>query len=409
MERRPLINEQRDRDREYYYWDSPQQQSRLISLDVFRGISIIGMMLVANQGNFDFVYEQLKENSWDGIRFCDFIFPWFLFIMGVAIPLAIRNQRKTSKTVWFKIVKRTVLLFLLGLAFNIMAGKFTFSHFRIMGVLQRTSICSFVTAVLHLTLPVYIQRVTVIGIIIIYVSILYGFQVPDCGAANVTMNCNAAGYIDRVIFGQRFMRYPIDPEGILSTLTAIFTTFVGLETGRVLAREKAEKNQEELTLHLKVLIFWLIIGMLFTFLGAVFSIWIPFNKQLWSLSFACFTAGVGVLLLALCYYLIDFMFPNAKLIRTTSKPFIWLGSNPLAIFIGMIGLEIILMDWVSSPWAHINYNGTEVSAWTWLYWNGFQSWIKNEDLASLLFAWTHLFLWTLVAGLLYWKKLFFKL
>jgi len=182
-----------------------------------------------------------------------------------------------------------------------------------------------------------------------------------------------------------------------------------VEAGRLLVEERVAKNPEDI-MQVRMMFKWLAFGMFFTVFGAILSIFSPLNKKIWSISFANFTGGVGILVLLLCYYMVDvFPWKDSKIITITSKPFIWLGTNPLAVFIGMIFLELLLLDWLRTPWANIYYQGNLVSAWVWIYWVVFQSWIKPYYFASLFVSLVHLLLWVIVSGLMHWRKIFVKL
>lgn len=111
----------------------------------------------------------------------------------------------------------------------------------------------------------------------------------------------------------------------------------------------------------------------------------------------------------MCFWAVDFVGKKTKLIYYTSKPFLWLGSNPLVIFMSMVFLEIILLDWVAPPWAKIHRDGEEISGWLWIYYNIFASWIKPKNFASLMVSFVHLALWLAVSGIMYWKNVFIKL
>jgi len=206
------------------------------------------------------------------------------------------------------------------------------------------------------------------------------------------------------------MIWPNDPEGILSTLMAVLTTYIGVETGLVLFNEKGKRDLQEMRRHVRVEIQWVILGSIVSVVGVLLSIWLPFNKKIWSLSFGLFTGGLGTLFLAFCYLIVDVMrWKSSKFIQIPIKPLIWLGTNPLAVFIGMVFVEIVLLRWITSPWVLIWHEQQTVSAWIWIYWNLFQVWIHDEKLASLLVATVHLLLWITVAGIMHRKKIFLKL
>lgn len=386
---------------------SAPKKPRLQSLDVFRGVTMLGMILVDNQGNFDHVVRPLDESIWDGIRPSDCVFPFFLFIAGFAVALAMNGfwdkipDRRGKIKAWARVLQRIGTLFVVGLLLNAFGSnpwdKWPHWHFRIMGVLQRIALCYGTVTVLFLATSTIVQRVVMLCFTAIYVGLMYGLDVPKCGRGNLTPGCNAGGFIDRSIFGDWMIR-PNDPEGLLSTLTATLTCYLGLEFGRILHKYRA--NQLELVCR------WVMLALGLIGLALFLWLWMPINKKMWSVPFALMMGGIGGLVIFICYYLVDMVLASwqedsawKKACNAAIQPLIWMGMNPLAIFVLMIFLEILLLD-------TIHWNGDNL--WNRIYWDVFQSWIVQKELASLVVSFVHVGLWVLFAWGMYTKKWFIK-
>lgn len=201
---------------------------------------MVGMILVDNMGNFDYVIWPLDETIWNGLTTADCVFPCFLFIMGLAVPLALKREDRFKKETWYKILKRFALLFIIGMALNFQGRiprvftTWPFVGWRIMGVLQRISICYLVMSAMYLFFGQLYQYIIVISSCLgLYLALMYGVNVPPfegepCGRGNTSPECNTGAFFDQSIFGRKYMMWPYDPEGILSTLPSIFNTFIGL-------------------------------------------------------------------------------------------------------------------------------------------------------------------------------------
>eukprot|EP01100_Stratorugosa_tubuloviscum_P015444 TRINITY_DN8921_c0_g1_i1.p1 TRINITY_DN8921_c0_g1~~TRINITY_DN8921_c0_g1_i1.p1 ORF type:complete len:402 (-),score=137.53 TRINITY_DN8921_c0_g1_i1:38-1243(-) len=382
----------------------PPPKKRLSSLDIFRGLTMVGMILVDNQGSPDHVIWPLKETDWDGISTADFIYPFFLWISGFAICLALRNASLKDWKIWFKLLKRAVILFGIGVFLNIWASDFDWAHFNMMGILQRTSICYTILAILYLLIPNLLWLQAIIVLIIfptIYLLFVYLLYVPGCGKGSLINECNAVQYIDSILLGNhggtaRDGSPRTNPEGLFATLTSCSTMFIGVICGVLMSKYKNEPNR-------KMLKYWLFVGFAAVIVGVIaFFAGNPVNKKMWSVSFAFCTGGSGAICLSIIYFFVDDLeWKGRKYLLLLLQPSIWLGTNPLLIFIAMIALEILLMDTI------ILSDGS--SAWEWVYENMFASWINNENFASFLVSFIYLILWTIIAGLLYWKGLFFNI
>ncbi|MBA3334626.1 MAG: DUF5009 domain-containing protein [Acidobacteria bacterium] len=369
-------------------------QSRLVSLDVFRGMTIAGMVLVNNPGTWSAIYPPLKHAEWHGITPTDYIFPFFLFIVGVAIPLALGRrveQGGITKEVYLKIFRRTALIFLLGL-FLAAFPYFDFSTLRIPGVLQRIAICYLITSLIFIRTDWKQQTLIGIGLLFLYWALMTLIAVPNCDATTIDDKaCNLAAYVDRTIFGENHIwrsAKVFDPEGILSTIPAVVTTISGVLTGTWLKSKR--DNLEKVA------------GMFFFGIGLTVTGWIwhsffPINKSLWTSSYVVYTSGLALLFLGFCFYLIDI-----KNYKKWTKPFVIFGVNALALFVfsGLLSkiLGIIKITDIA---------GKQTSLQGWIFQNGFLS-IAEPINASLLFALTYILFWLLLMWLLYRKRIYIK-
>ncbi|MGQ0540246.1 MAG: acyltransferase family protein [Blastocatellia bacterium] len=278
----------------------PNTPSRLISLDVFRGMTIAGMVLVNNPGTWTSIYGPLKHAEWHGITPTDYVFPFFLFIVGVAIPIALtkRTEAGVTRDTYLKIIKRACLIFALGLImsaipffdfakteipqaakvfcmvgfsaalFLYLTGKktaalitaaavlsvilgFYFAGYlivpynvagmRIPGVLQRIAVCYLIVSIIFLTTSWKQQTIIGIALLLIYWLLVTQIAVPGCEITTIDDKaCNLAAYLDRTILTEAHIwrsAKVFDPEGILSTIPALVTTISGVLTGTWLIKK----------------------------------------------------------------------------------------------------------------------------------------------------------------------------
>ena len=302
---------------------------RLVSLDVFRGGTIASMVLVNDPGSWDHIYAPLEHAPWNGWTFTDTVFPFFLWIVGVAMTLSFAKRMERGddrKRLFLHVLKRAAILFAIGLFLNGFP-YFHLSRIRYLGVLQRIAICYLIAASIFLT-------VRVRGIIVIIVALLSGYwllmafyPVPGCGAGHLDVGCNFARYVDGLVLsGHMWSQTKVwDPEGVISTIPAIASTLFGVLMGYLL--RSARSAPEKAT--------WMFVmgnGLLAT--GLIINQWLPINKNLWTSTFSIFMAGLASVVFACCYWLID-----VQGYRRWSRPFAIYGMNAIAMFIltGLIG------------------------------------------------------------------------
>jgi predicted acyltransferase len=352
------------------------------------------MLLVNNPGSWSHIYPPLKHAPWHGWTPTDLIFPFFLFIVGVAMTLSfgkLLERGATRRELLLKTAKRASLIFLVGLALHSFPWiGYDFSTLRIPGVLQRIAIAYLFASALYL----YVR--TVKGRIIALTALLFGYwflqtlvPVPGGYTGVLKPGLDLGAYIDRAVFTQDHLwtyAKTWDPEGLLSTLPAIGTALLGALAGTWLA---TSRTPTEKALGLFVAGF---IGMI---VGAMWGWSFPINKNLWTSSYVIFTAGIACQLFALCYFLIDM-----KGYQKWAKPFVIFGMNAIAAFFlssaGARTLNLIKVGPADTPLK------------TFLYTNFFESWATPIN-ASLAFAITYVLFWLGVMTFLYKRRIFIKL
>lgn len=367
---------------------------RLVSLDVFRGMTIAAMILVNNPGTWSAVYPPLRHADWHGITPTDFIFPFFLFIVGIAISLALgrRVEDKSKKDVYLKILRRSVIIFALGL-FLAAFPFFEFSTLRIPGVLQRIAVCYLFASLMFLHTNWKQQLAIGVAILFVYWFLMTSISVPGCAITSINDKmCNLSAYLDRLILTEAHIwkqSKVFDPEGILSTLPAIVTTFSGVLTGTWLKRKKSDNEK------VASLFFF---GVTLCGLGWFWNLAFPFNKSLWTSSYVVYTSGLALCFLGFCYWLIDI-----KGYKKWAKAFVIFGVNALALYVGS-GLMAKLMYLIKFTGA----DGKEISLQGWIMDNIFLP-IATPINASLMYAVSFILVWLFLMWLLYRKEIYIKI
>jgi predicted acyltransferase len=306
---------------------------RLVSLDAFRGFTIAGMVLVNNPGDWSNAYGQLLHAKWHGWTFTDWIFPFFLFIVGVSMVFSlskktIANDQRTS--VVFSLWKRAAIIFLIGLTLNFIPN-FSFETLRVPGVLQRIALCIIIAAPIVVFFGWRAWIVAILAFFVVYaIPMLY---VPVMGADGVTAvgrleaGNDFGAMIDRALLSGHLWAAAKtwDPEGVWSTLPAVATLLFGALTGRWLLVDATRSDKT---------VWMLLIGLLSVWIGAMLDVVLmPINKPLWTVSYSVFMAGWALVVFAAFYWLIDAC-ANA---RVTERARAWF--LPLTIF-GMNALFI---------------------------------------------------------------------
>jgi len=363
---------------------------RLASLDAFRGLTIAGMILVNDPGNWQYVYPPLRHAEWHGWTATDLVFPFFVFIVGVAISLALSRKKEEGVgkgDLYLKIFRRSVLIFALGMMLRLIP-RFDFAAVRIPGVLQRIALCYLFAALLYLHTGSKGRLGVAVLILTGYWAAMKLIPVPGYGAGVLDYKGNLASYIDLKFLSGHLYEPTFDPEGILSTFPAIVTAVLGTLTGDWLRTNKRPVTK---TLGL------LAAGAALTALGLALHPYFPINKKLWTSTFVLFTAGAALLLLAGCYFLID-----GRGSKRWATPFFILGTNAIAAYVGSI-LMVKLLTLVN-----VSSGSEKITLPVWVYQHLFVPWAGNLN-GSLAYAVCYVLLWLGLMTPFYRKKIFIKI
>jgi len=348
---------------------------RLTSLDVLRGLTILGMIVVNNQGDGSHVLPSLGHAHWHGITVADLVFPFFLVIMGVSMAISFAKRRPSL----IKVLRRTALLFALGFFLN------AFPHFHpaevhIMGVLQRIALVYLATALLILYVPGKAQLATGAALLVGYFGLMTLVPVPGHGAGVLTPDGNLAGFIDRALLGAKHVygNGPYDPEGLLSTLPAIVTALIGFWAGDWIRQQPVSSAvAKRLTTA----------GLALALAGAAWAPLFPINKKLWTSSYVLFTGGCALILLAITYQLVE-----VHGFRKLGRPFEVLGLNAILVYMASEELASLVESTHFKPWLYTRVLTP----------------LAGEIWASLLFSLTLATATWLLAGVLYRRRVFLK-
>jgi predicted acyltransferase len=406
---------------------SAAPRERLISLDVFRGLTIAGMLLVNDPGSWDSIYPPLEHAAWHGWTPTDLIFPFFVFIVGITTHLSLQSRRARGddeRAIRAQILKRGALIFLLGF---LMAGFpfFTWSdipgtadpsflhrigdrllHWRILGVLQRIGIAYTLAGLIS-------QRTTVRQQIVTIIVLLYGYwfamtvlPVPGSGTmgqlALASPPTTLAAWLDRTLLDwTRFGSPPIglgnhlwsgsvnwDPEGTLSTIPTVATALIGILAGRWIAQPRplAERLNGLFAA-----------GAVAMMVGLMWNWSFPINKGIWTSSYVLFTAGTACVSLAAIMVIVD-----GYQVTWWTRPFVIYGMNPILAYVGSGTMARCIYSIFL-----VTYRGKRVPLQTAIYEGGFASWLDPRN-ASLAFAVAVVLLWYLIVYVLYKRRIFLK-
>ena len=420
-------------------------RERLISLDVFRGLTILLMTIVNNPGSWSAIYPPLLHSEWHGCTPTDLVFPFFIFIMGVAVSFAMPTKTFDSTT-FNKILVRSLRMFCLGIFFNFFAkiqlfglegiplligrliitiavgyalmGNFSskvknilafsilfiylflaysgieaYQDVRLPGVLQRIAIVYFVVSLLYLKSNQRTQILVASLLLLGYWAVMALIPIPGIGEANFDKGTNLASWIDSILLKDHMYRGTVtwDPEGILSTIPSIATGIIGLLIGQLLHRsipkiEIAKKMA--------------IAGIVLIIVAQIWSIVFPINKSLWTSTYVLYTAGLATACLALLYYLIDIL--NLK---KGIKLFLIWGVNPMIVFFFS---QIIPQALVMIQFKNPHSPDQQINLLDYLYSFGIAPFFSNPMTASLAGALTYVAIWTFILWIFYKNKLIFK-
>lgn len=315
-------------------------RARLFSLDVFRGATIAAMIVVNNQSSEE-AYRPLRHAEWNGWTPTDLIFPFFLFIVGVSLVFSFQARLQlgdSRRALFLHTLRRSGLLFLIGLALNGMASLQP-STWRIPGVLQRIAIVYCIAAVITLYTGTRTRLALVAILTVGYWALMRYVPVPGHGVPGMDIpllhpDYNLAAWLDRKLMLGHMWQKTRDPEGVLSTIPAIATALCGVLTGQWLQSKRAPEQK---------VVAMLAAGVAGLIAGEIWGYWFPINKNLWTSSYVFFTAGAALICLAACIWINDI-----KLHRGAwTKPFLIFGTNAITAYV----LSELIGGWFG--WGHL--------------------------------------------------------
>lgn len=427
-------------------------KERIISLDILRGFTIMMMVLVNNPGNWGNIFAPLEHANWHGCTPTDLVFPFFIFILGAAIPLSILSKVLNQQS-FLKILTRSLRIISLGLflgfygkieildldgypllmskliitgivayallgnfkpkiklslvltlffifIFLAFSGITAYSDVRLPGVLQRIGIVYFFTSLVYLKTEIKGQIIIVLLLLIGYWASMTLIPVPNFGPANLDKGTNLAAWIDNLLLKNHLWSFSKtwDPEGILSTIPAIANGIIGLLVGQLLNSSLTKKEKA-------IKMFGS--GLALVIVGLIWNEFFPLNKSLWTSSFVLYTAGFATLFLAILYYIIDI-----KGYKNWTTPVLVWGVNPMIVFFlsGILPRVLSSIKVPNPEYAIRNLNEIPEQIGLQDYLNRFciLPYFDDPKLASLIWALLNILFWSFVLWFFYKKKLFFK-
>lgn len=367
-----------------------QKSKRILSLDVFRGLTIVLMIIVNSQATRS-PYTLLAHADWDGCTLADLVFPFFLFIVGISSVISLKKQTdmKSKSSLYTGIVQRSLILFCVGVLLNAIPYHFDLATIRIFGILQRIALCYLICSIIYLNTTARTQIIIFWGIILAYWFLMTQVPVPGHGTNQLTIEGNWATYIDQLLFSPAHLYDKIyDPEGGLSSIPSIATTLAGVLVGQLLLTTLSDNRKCYIMA---------LTGCAFLFLGWFWGYSFPINKSLWTSSYVLWTAGCALLTFALCFWIIDIL-GYAK----WTLPLKIFGMNALFAFI----FHVLLLK-IQSMFSFPLRNGTLDNSRAAIADHLFGSFGPQN--AALFYSLTFLFLNFLVVAFLYKRKIFIRI
>ncbi|MEX2171926.1 MAG: heparan-alpha-glucosaminide N-acetyltransferase domain-containing protein [Pirellulales bacterium] len=367
---------------------STKSDGRLVSLDVFRGITILAMILVNNPGDGDHVWWPLGHAEWNGWTPTDLVFPSFLFIVGTAMAYSLRKYRAgtiVDAAVYWRIFRRTAVLFLLGLVLNgsgmLFSGQLDFSTLRILGVLQRIALVYCAASLLVLHTSVRTQLIVAAALLLGYWGLLAQLPRDVSPKGRMSNTQNIVREVDVAVLGKDHMytqatTQPTEPEGLLSTLPAIVTALLGYWSGLLIQRHAGVG---------KPVVQLLLGGAVLVAIALLWNESFPINKKLWTSSFVLLTGGCSMIAFAACLFAFDGLG-----LKRLARPFEIVGINAIFVYVGAVLLSRLIA--VTSI--------GDLTTKDWIYKELFTSWIDSPVVASHTFAAAMVAFWWIILWLM---------
>lgn len=296
--------------------------TRLISLDAFRGFTIAAMILVNYPAKWGIQYDFVRHAKWNGITPADFIFPFFIFIVGVSIALSYTKQINSGvpkSSMFRKIGFRSLKIFIVGILLRLLPN-FDLGNIELPGVLQRIAFVFLISATLFLISNWKQQIMIGIGILILYSVAMQLLPVPGIGTGVLEPGRNLAAWIDSLVIPASLLnKKGFDSDGFFSSFPAVSTCIAGMLTGHLLLREISTN---------KKLVVLLSVGVIVMLVGKFWDLNFPINKKLWTSSFVLYTSGWAAIILSISIWIADVLG-----YKRWAKPGIIFGSNAIAIYV----------------------------------------------------------------------------
>lgn len=291
------------------------------------GLSLFERILIG-------ISNQLHHSPWNGFTFYDLIFPLFIFISGVSMPFSYQKYFTDKETgnastgkIYYALIKRTLILILLGMVVNGLLQWKGYEHIRFASVLGRIGLATFFAALIYLNTPLKKQIIWFVSILVGYYLLMRFVPVPGFGNGVFTPEGNLSAYIDRLLLPGKLHRTVYDPEGLLSTIPAICSAMLGIFTGSFIKNKTVCPNPNKKVLYL------IIAGITLLLTALVGSFLFPINKTMWTSTFVLFAGGWSMILFSLFYYFID-----VCSYQKWCMPMVWIGTNSILIYIFAHGL-----------------------------------------------------------------------
>jgi predicted acyltransferase len=318
-----------------------------VSLDAFRGFTIASMVLVNNPGDWSNIHGPLEHAKWHGWTFTDWIFPFFLFIGGISMTFSLgrRAEAGDDKAALLRqLAKRAAIIFAIGCVLNLIPN-FAFGSVRIPGVLQRIALCTMLAAPIVVYLDLRRQILAIALVLAVYTTLMLVVPVPgvdgSVAAGALEPGRDFGSWVDRhILAGHMWAASKTwDPEGLVSTLSALASQLFGVLTGRWLATKRPMAVKT---------IAMLGAGGACLAVGAIIdATFMPINKSLWTTSYAITMTGFGLLVFAAFYWLMDAL--DSERLRALCQkilmPFTIYGMNALFIFMlsSLVGKTVVFV------------------------------------------------------------------
>jgi predicted acyltransferase len=359
--------------------------NRLVSLDAFRGFTIVSMLIVNNTGYDSAFSRQFRHAGWgEMVTFCDMIFPWFLFMVGVALPYSAASFRKNFSgcgflSYLFKVFKRSFLLVFLGILIDCSIGKGIVIG---MNVLQLIGLAYFCGALIY-ELPQKWRMGIAMTLLVLHWALIRFVPIPNVGAGFFEADKNIIAHINNIL-------RPCHLAGIVSVAPTTALVLIGSLFGDMFRREDVPGSAK-----LKTLLLW---GGVLIIMGLLWNLDLSFNKSVWSASYILFAGGMGCIVLSAFFYLIDM-----KGFHMWAFPFVAFGMNAITAYFFTIIVRVhTLQEWFTKTAA-----GEKITLWKAFlnFWTN----LAGIMAGSWLFTGSYVFFWFLVMWWMYRKRLFLRI